>query len=285
MKKLVFPFVLALGLAFALPAYMGELEGPVKANLPKIEKALKEAGYPVMKTLDVGLTIRNRGYEFPELLLLMLTPNSAQKAVVLADPRTGTLIPVTVAVMGNPKKNSTMFTVVAWEAFEGYFALSEGVKKQARATFEEIYAALKGLAPMQYVPLPIEGALRAPYIGGKVTATDDLEEAILITETGYQDRNMNVVGRTDFGGVHQLWLCSAEIARAFFGHMFPIASRAPCRAVIWKQGENVYMVASDPAINPQKVDPKAFPPDLMQAFMEVLKMNGGVLEDLGIEAE
>ena len=64
--------------------------------------------------------------------------------------------------------------------------------------------------------------------------------------------------------------------------MFPIASRAPCRAVVWKQGDAVYMVASDPAINPQKVDPKAFPPSLMQSFMQVLEMNGGVLEDLGV---
>ena len=277
--------LLFLGIALALPAHLGALPGDFEENRKAIERALADAGYPVEKVLDVGITIRNRGYEFPPLLLLMLRPNEAQRRVVEADPRTGTLIPVTVALMQDPEKNATLFTVVAWEAFEGYFDLDEKTRASARETFQTIYQALSSLAPMEYVPLPLEGALRAPYVGGKVTATEDLEEALLLTETGYQDRNMNVVGRTDFGGVHQLWLCSAEIARAFFSYMFPIASRAPCRAVVWKQDGIVQMVASDPAIEPSKVDPKAFPPDLMQAFGEVLEMNGGVLEDLGIASE
>ena len=274
-----------LGFALALPAHLGALPGEFEANRKKVEAALAAAGHPVEKVLDVGLTIRNRGYDFPPLLLLMLRPTEDQKAVVRADPRTGTLIPVTVALMQDPEKNATLFSMVDWKSFEGYFDLDDDTRAKARASFQAIEKALAGLAPLQYVPLPIEGALRAPYVGGKVTATGDLEEALLLTETGYQDRNMNVVGRTDFGGVHQLWLCSAEIARAFFGHMFPIASRAPCRAVVWEQDGAVYIVASDPAIEPGKVDPKAFPADLMQAFMEVLKMNGGVLEDLGVSAE
>jgi len=283
MRRLVAVVVL-LGFALALPAHMGALPGGFEENREKVEAALAAAGYPVEKVLDVGLTIRNRGYAFPPLLLLMLKPTEDQRAVVRSDPRTGTLIPVTVALMQDPEKNATLFSVVDWKAFESYFELDEEARAKARASFEAILAALSDLAPLQYVPLPIEGALRAPYVGGKVTATGDLEEALLLTETGYQDRNMNVVGQTDFGGVYQLWLCSAEIARAFFGHMFPIASRAPCRAVIWERDGAVYMVASDPAIEPSKVDPKAFPADLMQAFMEVLKIDGGVLEDLGVSA-
>ena len=281
MKKALFSLLLALGLALALPAHMGQINAPFDEAVDRVETAMTAAGFPLEKTLDVGLTIRNRGYEFPPLFLMMFQPDAALKAAVLDDPKVGTLVPVTVAVMAGPQ-GQTMFTVVDWASFAPYFELDTQTAVATEVAFAKIYGALSTLSPLQFVPLPIPGALRAPYVGGKVTATDNLEEAILLTETGYQDRNMNVVGRTDFGGVYQLWLCSAEIARDFFGNMFPIASRAPCRAVVWKQGDQVYMVASDPAINPQKVDPKAFPPSLLQSFMQVLEMNGGVLEDLGI---
>lgn len=281
MKKVLFSLMLALGLAFALPAHMGQVNAPFDETVRQVEAAMSAAGFPLEKILDVGLTIRSRGYEFPPLYLMMFQPDAALKAAVLDDPRVGTLVPVTVAVMAGPQ-GQTMFTVVDWASFAPYFELNAQNAVATELAFAKIYGALSTLSPLQFVPLPMLDALRAPYVGGKVTATDDLEEAILLTETGYQDRNMNVVGRTDFGGVHQLWLCNAEIARDFFGNMFPIASRAPCRAVVWKQGDRVYMVASDPAINPQKVDPKAFPPSLMRSFMQVLEMNGGVLEDLGI---
>ena len=281
MKKVLFSLMLALGLAFALPAHMGQVNAPFDETVRQVEVAMSAAGFPLEKILDVGLTIRSRGYEFPPLYLMMFQPDAALKAAVLDDPRVGTLVPVTVAVMAGPQ-GQTMFTVVDWASFAPYFELNAQNAVATELAFAKIYGALSTLSPLQFVPLPMLDALRAPYVGGKVTATDDLEEAILLTETGYQDRNMNVVGRTDFGGVHQLWLCNAEIARDFFGNMFPIASRAPCRAVVWKQGDRVYMVASDPAINPQKVDPKAFPPSLMRSFMQVLEMNGGVLEDLGI---
>ncbi|WP_457634014.1 hypothetical protein [Oceanithermus desulfurans] len=281
MKKVLFSLMLALGLAFALPAHMGQVNAPFDEAVRQVEAAMSAAGFPLEKILDVGLTIRSRGYEFPPLYLMMFQPDAALKAAVLDDPRVGTLVPVTVAVMAGPQ-GQTMFTVVDWASFAPYFELNAQNAVATELAFAKIYGALSTLSPLQFVPLPMLDALRAPYVGGKVTATDDLEEAILLTETGYQDRNMNVVGRTDFGGVHQLWLCNAEIARDFFGNMFPIASRAPCRAVVWKQGDRVYMVASDPAINPQKVDPKAFPPSLMRSFMQVLEMNGGVLEDLGI---
>jgi len=281
MKRTLTSLLAALGLAFALPAHMGQIDAPFEASVQRIEAAMTAAGYPLEKILDVGLTIRNRGYEFPPLYLMMFQPDANLRSAVLEDPRVGTLVPVTVAVMAGPE-GRTLFTVVDWASFAPYFDLSAAAEVKTELAFARIYGALRTLSPLQFVPLPIPGALRAPYVGGKVTATNDLEEAILLTETGYQDRNMNVVGRTDFGGVFQLWLCSAEIARDFFGNMFPIASRAPCRAVVWKRGDEVYMVASDPAINPQKVDPKAFPPSLMQSFMQVLEMNGGVLEDLGI---
>jgi uncharacterized protein (DUF302 family) len=281
MKRVLIPLLAALGLAFALPAHVGQIDAPFEESVQRIEAAMAAAGFPLEKILDVGLTIRNRGYEFPPLYLMMFEADAALKAAVLEDPKVGTLVPVTVAVMTGPQ-GKTLFTVVDWASFAPYFDLGAEAAVKTELAFARIYGALSTLSPLQFVPLPIPGALRAPYVGGKVTATDDLEEALLLTETGYQDRNMNVVGRTDFGGVFQLWLCSAEIARDFFGNMFPIASRAPCRAVVWKDGDAVYMVASDPAINPQKVDPKAFPPSLMQSFMQVLEMNGGVLEDLGV---
>jgi len=284
MKRWLMAVLAALGVAFALPAHMGQMPAPFEEAVAEIEAAMTATGYPLEKILDVGLTIRNRGYDFPPLYLMMFRPDANLKAAVLEDPKVATLVPVTVAVMAGPE-GGTLFTVVDWASFVPYFDLSAEREVETELAFARIYGALSTLAPLEFVPLPVAGALRAPYVGGKVTATGDLEEAILLTETGYQDRNMNVVGRTDFGGVFQLWLCSAEIARDFFGNIFPIASRAPCRAVVWKQGDQVYMVASDPAIDPQKVDPKAFPPSLLASFMEVLQMNDGVLEDLGVEKQ
>ena len=279
LKSLFLSLLLSLGLGFARPVLEVSFDAGAEEALEQIEAALAEQGFSLEQTLDVGLTIRNRGSDFMPYFLAVVSTDDAMEIAIAEDPRLMVFLPVSMVVFEKQEGRTTV-AIVDHSRLLSFFSLSPEAELGLSESFEQLYAALANLGRVRRAP---GGLTTEPPYTTATLAEESVEDVMFFFASAYQSQNMNQVGQMQFGDAMQEWYCNASYAEAIFTIEPTLGTGAPCRIFAYPSEEGITIGVANPNYA-RSAFPKAFASDdAMMSLDKILGLNRSVFVEMGVE--
>jgi uncharacterized protein (DUF302 family) len=248
---------------------LGERDGA----LERLEAALEREGLTVAQRFDIAAGLAGRNQPFEPYWLLTLAPEATLEELLMAMPELATIFPLTVYVYAQGE--TVRAGVLHQDALSGL-----RLEREHKALLLDHHARILRALGVEQRHDAKSTSTASPLIITRHVAHMDAATAALFLEAALSGQNLNVIKTQSFGQVHQLSACSLGYAAAVLAPLPAFGALAPCRVVVYPDGDSARVALLAPAALESLFD---LSPEITTVVQEIYALLEAALVDLGAE--